>query len=193
MGGSFFSVVIDDFDIGRSFRFPFEADSKLVIDANTELALAAAAQRFQPIAAKRSQVFKGSGRVEPDQASSNLFFDVHQFNDAMAAQQFLGSRILERLNHTPMVLLYGYREFRRAPLQAEPRQQTQRSYSLHIGGHTSREESCPAEVAGEIHLSQVDEWGSIDDRNPQQLFLIQREEHARPSPSAVNAPTVFAP
>ena len=88
-----------------------------------ELALAAAAQRFQPIAAKRSQVFKGSGRVEPDQASSNLFFDVHQFNDAMAAQQFLGSRILERLNHTPMVLLYGYREFRRAPLQAEPRQQ----------------------------------------------------------------------
>jgi hypothetical protein len=55
-------VVIDDFDIGWSFRFPFEADSKLVIDPNAELAFAAAAQRFQPVAAKRAQVFEGRSR-----------------------------------------------------------------------------------------------------------------------------------
>jgi hypothetical protein len=29
-------VVIDDFDISRSSRFPFEADSKLAIDPNAD-------------------------------------------------------------------------------------------------------------------------------------------------------------
>jgi hypothetical protein len=57
----------------------------LVIDPNAELAFTAATQRFQPVAAKRSQVFKGSRGVEPDQASSNLFLDIHQFKDAPAA------------------------------------------------------------------------------------------------------------
>jgi hypothetical protein len=54
----------------------------LVVDPNTELAFAATGQRFQPVAAKRSQIFQGSRGVEPDQASPSLFFDVHQFNDA---------------------------------------------------------------------------------------------------------------
>jgi hypothetical protein len=78
-------VVIGDFDISRSFRFAFEADSKLVVDPNAALALATAAQRFQPVPAECPQVFKASRGVKPDQASSNLIFDVHQFNDAMAA------------------------------------------------------------------------------------------------------------
>jgi len=65
----------------------------LVIDPNAELAFTAAAQRFQAIAAKRPQVFQGSRGVEPDQASSNLFFDVRQFNDAPAAQQFPGASL----------------------------------------------------------------------------------------------------
>ena len=50
----------------------------MVIDPDTELAFPAAAQCFQPVPAKRSQIFKGSGGVEPDQASTSLFFDVHQ-------------------------------------------------------------------------------------------------------------------
>jgi hypothetical protein len=78
-------MVIDDFDIRGSFRFPFEADSKLIVDPNTELAFPAAAQSFQPVPAKRSQVFKGSRGVETDQASTSLFFDVHPFDDAPAA------------------------------------------------------------------------------------------------------------
>jgi hypothetical protein len=53
-------VVVGDFDIGRSFRFPVEADSILVIDPNAEPALAAAAQRFEPIGAQRPQVFTNS-------------------------------------------------------------------------------------------------------------------------------------
>jgi len=77
-------VVVGDFDIGRSFSFPFEADSILVVDPNAELAFAAAPQRFKPVAAKRSQVVQGSRGVEADQASSRLLFDVHQFNNAPA-------------------------------------------------------------------------------------------------------------
>jgi hypothetical protein len=57
----------------------------LVIDPDAELAFTRAAQRFQPVAAKRSQIFQGSRGVEPDQAGSSLFFDVHQFEDALAA------------------------------------------------------------------------------------------------------------
>jgi hypothetical protein len=37
-----------------------------------------------------------------------LLLDVRQFNDAPAGYQIRGPRILERLDHTYMVLLYRY-------------------------------------------------------------------------------------
>jgi hypothetical protein len=86
-------VVVGDFDIGRPFRFPVEANSILIVDPNAELAFAVTPQRFQPVAAKRSQIFEGSRGVEPDQARSSLFFDVRQFNDAPAACQLYGGRL----------------------------------------------------------------------------------------------------
>src|SRR5271170_4733562 len=81
IGGTFFPplVVVGDFDIGRSFRFPVEADSILVVDSNTELPFAATAQRFEPIAAQRPQVFQRGRGVRPDQARSSLLFNIHQF------------------------------------------------------------------------------------------------------------------
>jgi hypothetical protein len=72
----------------------------LVIDPNAELAPAAPAQRFEPVAAKRAKVLKRSRGVQPDQARPGLFFDVHQFNDAQAVHQLRGPFVLERLNHT---------------------------------------------------------------------------------------------
>jgi hypothetical protein len=54
----------------------------LVIDPNAELAFAVADKRFEPITAKRPQVFQRSRRVQPDLARSSLLFDVYQFNDA---------------------------------------------------------------------------------------------------------------
>jgi hypothetical protein len=74
IGGSFLPplVVVRDFDVGRSLRFPMETDSILVVDTNAELALAAAAQRFRPIAAKRPKVLRRSRGVQPDQARSSL-------------------------------------------------------------------------------------------------------------------------
>src|SRR5260370_3641408 len=101
IGGSFFPplVVIGDFDIGRSFRFPVEADSILVVDPNAELAFAASAQGFKPIAAKRPKVLQRSGGIEPDQARSSLLFNIHQFNEPLAIHQLLRPLFLERLNH----------------------------------------------------------------------------------------------
>src|SRR5271157_1532388 len=101
IGGSFFPplVVVGDFDIGRSFRFPVEADSILVVDPNAELALAAAAQRFQPVPAKCPQVLQGSRGVQPDQTRSSLLFNVHQLNYAQSFHQLLGPLVFERLNH----------------------------------------------------------------------------------------------
>jgi hypothetical protein len=81
------------------FASQFEADSILVVDPNVELALAAAAQRFEPIAAQRPEVLQRGCRVQPDQARSSLFFDVHQFNDAQAVHQLSSPFVFERLNH----------------------------------------------------------------------------------------------
>src|SRR5271165_3060201 len=72
IGGSFFPplVVVGDFDIGRSFRFPVEADSILVVDPNTELPLAGADRRLQPVPAKCPQILQRRRGVQPDQAGS---------------------------------------------------------------------------------------------------------------------------
>jgi hypothetical protein len=56
----------------------------LVINPDTELALPVAGQRFQAVAAKRSQVLKRRRGVEPDQARSSLFLNVQEFANAMA-------------------------------------------------------------------------------------------------------------
>src|ERR1017187_8229696 len=117
IGGSLSLVVIGNFDIGWSLRFPSETDSKLVVDPNAELAFAAAAQCFQTVASECSEVFQGGCGVEANQPSSNLLFDIHQFNDAMATHQLLGSRILERLDH----YLYGITELVLGSSQRLPR------------------------------------------------------------------------
>ena len=79
------SVVVGDFDIGRSFRSPFEADAVLVVDSNVELAFAVPAQRFQPVAPMYPKVVEGCGGVQPNQAGSGLIFDIHKFSDARSA------------------------------------------------------------------------------------------------------------
>src|ERR1035437_683281 len=114
IGGSFFPplVVVGDFDIGRSFRFPVEADSILVVDPNAEPALAAAAQRFQSVPAKCPQVLHRGRGVQPDQTRSSLLCNVHQFNHAQALHQPPGPLVFERLNHiykgiTLQIILQG--------------------------------------------------------------------------------------
>jgi hypothetical protein len=92
-------VVVRDFDIGWSLGFPFEADSILIVDPDAELAFPIANQGFHSVPAERSQIFQGCRGVKPDQTSSSLHFDIHQFNDALAAHQLLCPLVNERLNH----------------------------------------------------------------------------------------------
>jgi hypothetical protein len=49
-------VVIDDFDIGWSFLFPFKADPELVVNPNAVLAGAFTLEGLQSIAAKGGEV-----------------------------------------------------------------------------------------------------------------------------------------
>src|SRR4051794_21052335 len=49
-------VVVDDFDIGRSFRSPGETDAPLVIDPDGVLPPTVAGQRFEPVCWWRPQV-----------------------------------------------------------------------------------------------------------------------------------------
>ena len=94
----------------------------LVVDSNAEPAFAGTAQRLEPIAAKRPEVFRRSRGVEPDQARSGLLFNVHQPNHAQSAQQLPGPIVFERLDHIcknitfPIILQEAaWRRWRRLP------------------------------------------------------------------------------
>jgi len=56
IGGSFFLVIIDDFDSGRPFLFPPAANSVLIVDPDAVLAVPVSAQRFEAIAAEYPQI-----------------------------------------------------------------------------------------------------------------------------------------
>ena len=61
---SAFSVIIDDFNIGRAGRAvgPFEADPPLVVDTNAVLPFTVTAQGFETVARQTFQVLQ-IGRV----------------------------------------------------------------------------------------------------------------------------------
>ncbi len=50
------SVVIEDFDLVRPVRFPDEAETPLVIDADGVLAFPVALERFQAVAGRHGEV-----------------------------------------------------------------------------------------------------------------------------------------
>ena len=55
-------VIVRNFDVVRSIRFPHKANASLIIDANAVLALAVAFQRLQLIAAVRGVSYVWSYR-----------------------------------------------------------------------------------------------------------------------------------
>jgi len=80
------SVVIDDFDIGGSFRAPSEANAVLVVDSNTVLSLSAAARRFEPVSPNRKEVLNRSCRIEPEKPSAPLILDRGKLFDSFAIE-----------------------------------------------------------------------------------------------------------
>jgi len=57
-------MVVDDFHVLRSPLGPFEADSKLLIDAHAALPLASALQTFEPIARRYAQILERVSLIE---------------------------------------------------------------------------------------------------------------------------------
>jgi hypothetical protein len=49
-------VVVNDFNLVRISISPYEADAPLIIDSNAVLALAIAAQAFEPVSSRSGQI-----------------------------------------------------------------------------------------------------------------------------------------
>src|SRR6202049_1620844 len=68
-------VVVDNFDIGRPFLSPEEADAPLVIDPDGVLATTFAGQRFKPVCWRRAQVVEIARGMEHVELSQRLLFN----------------------------------------------------------------------------------------------------------------------
>lgn len=66
-------MIVHDLDVRRSLVGPAKAKAVLVIDTNTELSFAITLQRFQSIARRRAQKFKGLCCIELSQFPSRDF------------------------------------------------------------------------------------------------------------------------
>jgi hypothetical protein len=99
-------MVVDDFDIGWSFLFPFEADSELVVDPDAVLTGTLAFERLQSIAAKGGKIPEGQGCVQPYQPGASLILDRNQLNNTLVVQKLLRPRVFERGNQPYMILLH---------------------------------------------------------------------------------------
>jgi hypothetical protein len=86
-------VVVDDFDIGWSFLFPFKADSELVVDTDAELAGTFTLESLQSIAPKGGKVLERLGRIQPDQPGASVILDRFKLNHALIVQKFLRPRL----------------------------------------------------------------------------------------------------
>jgi hypothetical protein len=98
-------VVVDNFDIGWSFLFPFKADSELVVDPDTKLAGTLTLESLQPIAAKGGEVLQRLSGIQPDQPCASLILNGNKLNNALIVQELLGPRVPEGRNQTYIVLL----------------------------------------------------------------------------------------
>ena len=95
-----FSVVIDDFDIGRAALRPAKANTPFFVDSDTPLALPVAFQSFQMVAGRGSQVAAFDGRVEHVELSGCGHAKLAPFWRAFVPfEKVLGRAIREAANH----------------------------------------------------------------------------------------------
>lgn len=70
MSSCFSTVVVDDFHVFRSLVGPFEADSILLIDANTRLSFSIPSQSLEAVAWRYPQILEGMRLIELIQLAS---------------------------------------------------------------------------------------------------------------------------
>src|ERR1035438_8302972 len=79
--GASLVVVLGDFNIVRVPFFPPKADSVLIVDPQTVLALAVAGERFEPVTRRNAQVKYLPGRIQCNQAAQGRFRQMSQAFD----------------------------------------------------------------------------------------------------------------
>jgi len=82
-------MVINDLHVESICVHPSKTNAKLVIDANAVLAVAGAAQSFQPVAWNRRKIFQTRGLMKLVQLPSRRPFDgLEPLRELIVEQQF---------------------------------------------------------------------------------------------------------
>jgi hypothetical protein len=97
-------MVVDDFDIARTFLCPPKADAPLVVDPDRMLPQTIAGQRFKPISRKRTQVGKIARAVKHIELTLRLFFNSTEALHERATPQLPGGSIAKRAYHLSSLL-----------------------------------------------------------------------------------------
>jgi hypothetical protein len=96
-------VVVHDLDVVRVTIAPGKADAPLVIDANTMLTAAIAAQRFEPVPRRGSRIPQFRGAIELPKFPPRDLFNCLKAFAAPTVEQRLCLLAAKRLDHQWMV------------------------------------------------------------------------------------------
>jgi hypothetical protein len=99
-------MVINYLDIVSVAPVPTETESPLIIDPNAVLALARAAQFFEPIARRNPQVLDRSGIVQHDELTTSGLFDSAKTCGTSPIEERLGVLASKRSDHANAVVLH---------------------------------------------------------------------------------------
>jgi hypothetical protein len=116
-------VVVDDFDIGRSFLGPSKADAPLIVDSNRVLSVTTPREHFKPIPRRGPQIVEIARNMQQIEFSLRLFFDAAETLYKIARPKQFRGAIPKRPNHTflsntPQVLRQAYNSSRQSRLRA---------------------------------------------------------------------------
>lgn len=93
-------MIIHDFDVQGIPRVPLEANTPLVVDANTVLSAPIAAQSFQAICWRHAQILQCLRPIQHTQLAQRDLLNVGgQSARPLAVENFLRLWILETANH----------------------------------------------------------------------------------------------
>ncbi len=93
-------MVIDDLDLPGIAVAPYQADTPLLVDANTVPSPSISPQGFQPVAGRRPQIVEPPSRVDRQELGPRPPLDLHrQASDGMAREDGRGALVGEALDH----------------------------------------------------------------------------------------------
>jgi len=98
------SVIVDNLDIVRVTVLPPKADAPLVVDANAVLTLSVAAQRFEPIAGRDTQVLNRACSMYVQELSPCLPLDRAKPGDEFVVEEPGRVTVFERSDHLRSIL-----------------------------------------------------------------------------------------